>query len=162
RDSKGNLHPSGIGNILLFLAFGSALIALLVWLLPVMTAARQRFMPAVYLHGVVGLIGFVAVPLLLIWVLTYPFVNLIHSVYDHQFGVQCSQKTNTPASCTFSPFSGYIICAIVFNLTFGLLIAGLYFWSTRRDTVVLGGTIGLIYLGLAVTVIHVTDPAQTP
>nr|MBF6590353.1 hypothetical protein [Ktedonobacterales bacterium] len=41
------------GNILLFIALMLALFALQLWLLPVMVANRQQFMPAVYLHGVV-------------------------------------------------------------------------------------------------------------
>ncbi len=159
--SIGNVQ-SPAANILLFIALGSALAAIQVWLLPVMVSRRQHFMPGVYLHGVVGLIGAVAVPLLLIWLLTYPVVNLIHQADTAQFWVQCSQKTEIPGSCTFSPFTGYIICTIVFSLTFGLLVAGLYFWNKRRDMVVLGGTIGLIYVALAVTVVHVNDATQTP
>src|SRR5262249_44706695 len=50
RDKNGTPQPGGIGNVLLFIGLGAALIALLVWLLPVMTASRLRFMPAVYLH----------------------------------------------------------------------------------------------------------------
>jgi hypothetical protein len=123
-------------------------------------ANRQQFMPAVYLHGVVGLIGTVAVPMLILWAIVYPVVNAIHSVDTDQFWVQCSQKTEIPASCTFTQFTGYIICAIVFTNLFALLMAGIYFWSTRRNTVVLGGTIGIIYLGLAVTVLHTQVTAE--
>jgi hypothetical protein len=141
-------------NILLFIALMLALFGLQVWLLPIMVANRQQFMPAVYLHGVVGLIGMVAVPLLILWAIVYPVVNAIHNVDTNQFWVQCSQKSNIPGSCTFTQFTGYIICAIVFTNLFALLIAGIYFWSTRRNTVVLGGTIGMVFLGLAVTVLH--------
>lgn len=155
-------HPAGIGNAILFLAVISAIFALQVWLLPVMVANRQRFMPGVYLHGVVGLLGNVAIPMLVIWAAVFPVVNLIHKVDTEQFWVECAQKTDIPGSCTFSPFTGYIICAIVFSITFGLLIAGLYFWSTRRDTVILGGTIGMIYLAIAASVIHLDVPAQVP
>jgi hypothetical protein len=155
-------HPAGIGNVILFLAVISAIFALQVWLLPVMVANRQRFMPGVYLHGVVGLLGSVAIPMLVIWAAVFPVVNLIHKVDAEQFWVECAQKTNIPGSCTFSPFTGYIICAIVFSMTFGLLIAGLYFWSTRRDTVILGGAIGMLYLALAASVIHLDVPAQVP
>ncbi|MGZ3677148.1 MAG: hypothetical protein ACXWQR_01085 [Ktedonobacterales bacterium] len=158
----GDKHPSAVGNILLFIALISAVFALQVWLLPVMVAHRARFMPAVYLHGVVGLLGFVGIPLLLLFVLAYPAVNLIHSVDSTQFWVECSQKTVIPGSCTFTPFTGYIICAIVFTLPFALLVAGLYFWSTRRDNIVLGGVYAMIYLGLAASVVHVDDPAQLP
>ena len=73
-------HPAGIGNAILFLAVISAIFALQVWLLPVMVANRQRFMPGVYLHGVVGLLGSVAIPMLVIWAAVFPVVNLIHKV----------------------------------------------------------------------------------
>jgi hypothetical protein len=159
--SNSGLH-SPFGNVLLFIALLLALFALELWLLPVMVARRQDFMPAVYMHGVVGLIGTVAVPLLILWAIVYPVVGLIHSVDAQQFWVECSQKTNVPASCSFSPFTGQIICAIVFTNLFALLIAALYFWSTRRNTVVLGATIGIVFVGLAMIIVHTDDPTQLP
>ncbi len=42
------------------------------------------------------------------------------------------------------------------------MIAGIFFWSTRRNTVVLGGTIAMIFLAIAPLVIHLDDPAQIP
>jgi hypothetical protein len=161
--SLGSVQPLGdFGNIALFAALLLAAFALQLWLLPITIAHRQRFMPATYLHGVVGLIGNVAVPLLIIWAITYPVVGLIHGADPTEIWVQCSRKVAIPESCSFTSFTGYIICTIVFSMTFGLMIAGLYFWSTRRDTVVLGGTIGLLFVGLAVTAIHVDDPVQLP
>jgi hypothetical protein len=163
-DVNGHINwvPGPAADILLFIAFSLAVFALLLWLLPVMVGSRQHFMPPVYLHGVVGLLGSVGIPMLIIWAALYPVVNLIHGFDSQQIFVQCSQKTEIPASCTFTPYSGYIICTLVFSVTFGLLFLGLYFWTTRRDTVVMGGTIGLLYLAIAVTIIHVDDPAQTP
>src|SRR5215831_12986 len=61
--SSPEAAPNPFGNILLFIGLGFALLGLFIWLLPVMTANRQQFMPGVYLNGVVGLIGFVAIPL---------------------------------------------------------------------------------------------------
>jgi hypothetical protein len=151
-----------VGNILLYVAMILALLGLVVWLLPIMTRNRQQFMPANYLHGVVGLFGSIGVPLLVIWAAIYPVVYLIHQADPSQFWVQCAQKTEIPASCTFTPFTGYIICAIVFSIPFGLFMVGLYFWSTRRNTIVLGGTYGIVWAGLVVTLIHQDDPKQTP
>jgi hypothetical protein len=74
--------------------------------------------------------------------------------------VQCSQPKRIPASCTFSPFTGYIICAAVFGGVFTLLLVALYFWSTRRNTVVIGGTFALIWLGLAASVVHTATTAD--
>ena len=159
-------NPTGtagvVANIMLFLALCLTLLALTVWLLPVMVRNRQQFMPSSYLHGVVGLAGNVGVPLLVLWAAVYPLVYVIHQADTQQFWVQCAQKTQIPASCTFTPFTGYIICAIVFSIPFGLMIAGIYFWSSRRNMVVLGGTYGIIWAGLAVTLIHQDDPTQTP
>ncbi|HEY7974388.1 MAG TPA: hypothetical protein VID72_03535, partial [Ktedonobacterales bacterium] len=151
-----------VGNILLFIALLLALLALLAWLLPVMAAHRQQFMPGNYLHGVVGLFGSIGIPLLILWAAIYPIVYWVHQVDTQQFFVQCSQKTDIPGSCTFTPFTGYVICAIVFSIPFGLLIAGIYFWSTRRNTVVLGGTYGIVWVGMVATLIHQDDPKQLP
>jgi hypothetical protein len=146
--------PNPFGNVLLFIGLSLALLALLAWLLPVMTLSRQQFMPGVYLSGVVGLIGLVAIPLLLAWFFVYPVVYGIHQVDTNQFWVQCSQAKRIPASCTFSPFTGYIFCAVVFGGAFTLMLVAHYFWSTRRNTVVIGGTFALIWLGLAASVVH--------
>ncbi len=162
QSTLGGFVKGSISNGLLFLALCLALLALLVWLLPVMVNARQEFMPGVYLHGVVGLFGNIGVPLLLIWALVYPVVFAIHNVDSQQIWVQCSEMNNVPNTCTFTPFTGYIICAIVFSIPFGLLSAGLYFWSTRRNMVVLGGTFALVWIGIGATVIHMSDPTQTP
>src|SRR5262249_34891475 len=83
--------PYPFGNILLFIGLSFALLALLVWLLPVMTQNRQQFLPGVYLSGVVGLIGLVAIPMLLAWFFVYPLVYGIHQIDSAQFWVQCSQ-----------------------------------------------------------------------
>lgn len=157
-----NLQGGGVGNVLLFVALAAALFALQVWLLPIMIGHRQQFMPAVYLHGVIGLLGNIGVPLLVIWAAVYPVVYVVRQVDSTQFFVQCSQKDVIPGSCTFTPYTGYIITALVTGLTFQLFALALYFWSTRRNTVVLGATMGLVYLGLAATVIHVDDPKQVP
>jgi hypothetical protein len=148
--------PSMFGNIFLFVGLGAALLGLLIWLLPVMTQNRQQFMPGVYLSGVVGLIGLVAIPLLLAWFFVYPLVYGVHQLDSSQFWVQCSQAKHVPASCTFSPFTGYIICGVVFGGVFTLLLVAHYFWSTRRNTVVIGGTFALVWLGLAASVVHTT------
>ncbi|HEX9115495.1 MAG TPA: hypothetical protein VGA61_05470, partial [Anaerolineae bacterium] len=120
----GNMKAPGthgaIGNVLLFIALSAALVATMVWLLPLMIRTRRQFMPAVYLHGVVGLLGSIGVPLLLLWAAIYPLIYLIHQVDSTQFLVQCSQKDVIPASCTFTPYTGYIIVALVIGLTFQL------------------------------------------
>lgn len=154
--------PYALGNVVLFLALALALFALEVWLLPIMTANRQEFMPAVYLHGVVSLIGNVAAPLLIVWVVASPLVYGIHQLDTAQFWVQCSQKKNIPGSCSFTPFTGYIICAAVFGAVFTALLAAHYFWSTRRNTVIVGGTIALIWLGLAASLLHTHVESELP
>ncbi|HEX8730978.1 MAG TPA: hypothetical protein VF725_02855 [Ktedonobacterales bacterium] len=164
--SPATFDPKGtagvVGNILLFIATLAALLALVAWLLPVMTQHRQQFMPGNYMAGVVGLFGAIGVPLLIVWAAVYPVVYAIHQVDSTQFWVQCSQQTAVPSTCTFTPFTGYLICAIVFSIPFGLFLAGLYFWSTKRNMVVLAGTYGIVWAALAATLIHQDDPMQTP
>jgi hypothetical protein len=154
--------PFAWGNMVLFLALLAALAGLMVWLLPIMTTNRQQFMPAVYFHGVINLIGLVAIPLLIVWAVIYPLIYAIQSVDTDKFWVECSQKNKIPASCSFTPFTGYIICAIVFQALFTMLIVGIYFWSTRRNTVVLGGTVALVWLGLAAMVLHTAFQGDLP
>jgi hypothetical protein len=155
--------PAGVaGNILLFIALGAALFATAAWLLPIMVRNRQQFMPAVYLHGVIGLLGTIGVPLLILWAIIYPLVYGIHQLDSTQFFVECSRKAQIPGSCTFTPYTGYIITALVVGLTFQLFALAIYFWSTRRNTVILGAVFGLAYLGVAGSVIHVSDAAQLP
>lgn len=153
---------AAVSNVLLFIALAAIVVAIEIWLLPVMIRHRQQFMPGVYLHGVVGLIGSVGAPLLALFVVIYPLVYVIHQFDTTQFLVQCSQKTIVPGSCTFTQYTGYIICALVVGLTFQIFALALYFWSTRRNTVLLGGTIGLLYTGTAMLVVHVDDPTQLP
>lgn len=157
-DQKGG----AIGNVLLFIALAAFAVATMMWLLPVMVRHRQQFMPGVYLHGVVGLIGTIGVPLLVLWAAIYPIVYLIRQVDSTQFIVQCSQKNIIPGSCTFTQYTGYIICAIVVGVSFQVFALALYFWSTRRNTVLLGATIGMLYVGLAMLAVHVDTPSQTP
>ncbi|HEX9067380.1 MAG TPA: hypothetical protein VF807_01335, partial [Ktedonobacterales bacterium] len=146
--------PSLLENGVLFVAMCLAVFALLVWLLPVMVKHRQEFMPGVYLHGVVVLISMVALPLLVIWAVAYPIVNWVQTVDTSKFWVVCSKKNALPASCTTTPFTGYLICGLVFGATFTALLVAIYFWSTRRNMIVIGGTISLIWLGLAGSVVH--------
>src|SRR5260370_2974051 len=128
----------------------------------VRVARRQQFMPAVYLHGVVGLLGTVGVPLLIVWAAIYPLMFEIQQVDTTQFLVQCGQKALLPGSCTFTPHSGYVIVALVLGLTFTLFSLALYFWGTRRNTVLLGATIGIIDVGPAGTILHCHHPPQLP
>lgn len=161
-NAAGVEQPRAAGNIMIFLALALGLLALQLWLLPILIANRQQFMPGVYLHGVVGLIGNIAVPFLLIWALLYPVVNAIHNVDTEQFWVQCAQKTVIPGSCTFTPFTGYLIAALAFGAPFTLIAIGYFFWPTRRNSIVLAGTIGLIWLGLAAMLVHIDLPEQVP
>src|SRR5260370_18001482 len=106
----------GAGNVVLFLALAAVLVATAVWLLPVMVARRQQFMPAIYLHGVVGLLGTVGVPLLIVWAVIYPLLFEVQQVDTTQFLGQCGQKALLPGSLTLTPYTRYIIPPLLLRL----------------------------------------------
>jgi hypothetical protein len=161
--ATSNFASNAIENILLCLALFLVLFSLQVWLLPVMTAPinRQKFMPANYLHAAM-LLGNVAVPLLAVFVLLYPFVNLLAtSLPADNWFVQCASKTNIPASCTFSPNVGYVVAAIVSGMLFTFVIAAGYLWNRKPAFVRLGMVYGFAFLSTAVVATHTTNVTET-
>jgi hypothetical protein len=152
-------YASGaVENVILAAALGLVLFALQVWMLQVMTAPgnRQRFMPSMYLHGVM-LLGNVAVPLLGIFVVLYPVVNWMYSThFMGDYWVQCAIKTAIPDSCTFTPDIGYIIAGLVAGMLFTFMIAAGYLWNRKPAFVKLGSTFAFVFAALAVVATHDT------
>jgi hypothetical protein len=151
-------------NIVLALALFLALFALQVWLLPVMTAKgnRQRFMPALYLHSI-QLIASVAVPLLVLFVVTYPLVYWANSVnLNEGYWVSCSLPSQVPSSCSFTSYVGYIVAGLVSGMFFTFLLAAGYLWNRKPVFVRLGAIFAFVFAAIAVVATHTTDPTQTP
>lgn len=153
-----------IENVILVAALGLVLFALQVWLLQVMTAPgnRQRYMPSMYLHGVM-LLGNVAVPLLAIFVVLYPVVNWMYNThFMGDYWVQCAIKVSIPDSCTFTPDIGYIIAGIVSGMLFTFMIAAGYLWNRKPAFVKLGSTFAFVYAAIAVIATHDTSDPNHP
>jgi hypothetical protein len=153
-----------IENVILVLALGLVLFALQVWMLQVMTAPgnRQRYMPSMYLHGVM-LLGNVAVPLLGIFVVLYPVVNWMYNThFMGDYWVQCAIKVSVPDSCTFTPDIGYIIAGIVGGMLFTFLIAAGYLWNRKPAFVKLGSTFAFVFAAIAVVATHDTSDPNHP
>ncbi len=151
-------------NVLLGLALVLVLFALQVWLIPVMTAPgnRQKYMPNMYLHGVM-LLGNVAVPLLVLFVAVYPVVNWAYNIHlSNDYWVQCAVKTSIPDSCTFTPYVGYIVAGVVASMLFSFMIAGGYLWTRKPGFVKLGSTFSFVFMALAVVAVHDTVSSETP
>jgi len=147
-----------VENFFLGLALGLVLFALQLWLLPVMTAPgnRQKYMPNMYLHGVMLLTN-VAAPLLTIFVVVYPLVNLLQSVdLSHGYWVQCAVKTSIPDSCTFTSYMGYIVAAVVSGMLFTFMIAAGYLWKRKPGFVKSGSTFAFVFAALAVVSTHMS------
>ncbi len=151
-----NFGAGVIENLFLGLALGLVLFALQLWLLPIMTAPgnRQKYMPNIYLHGVM-LLGNVAVPLLAIFVAVYPLVNWLQSIdLSHGYWVQCAVKTSIPDSCTFTSYMGYIVAAVVSGMLFTFMIAAGYLWKRKPGFVKSGSTFAFVFAALAVVATH--------
>ncbi len=150
-------------NIILGAALALVLFATQVWLLPVMTEKRnrERFLPSLYLHSVM-LIGNVAAPLLAVFLVLYPVATWMWNVnLGNAYFVQCSSKTQIPASCTFTSYVGYIIAAVVAGMFFTFMLIAGYLWTKKTAFVRLGSLFGYIFAALAVVATHTGNSAST-
>ncbi len=146
-------------NVLLGLALGLMLFALLVWLLPVMTDKQNRakFMPANYLHAAMTL-GNLAVPLLVLFVVWYPLINEILTIAPNNYFVQCSTQ-QIPSSCFFSANMQYVVAAVVSTTFMVFMIAGGYLWNRKPAFTRLGFVYAFVFAALAAVVSHTGDTA---
>ena len=162
--TTGSWGFGAVENVILGVALGLVLFATQLWLLPVMTAPtnRQRFMPANYLHAAM-LLGNVAAPLLVLFVVLYPLVTFLYNLLGKgNYFVQCAVAANIPGSCTFTAYIGYLVAGIVAGMLFTFMLAAGYLWNRKPAFVRLGSVYAFIFASLAVVGTHTTLPAQTP
>jgi hypothetical protein len=151
---------SSVANVWLGAAVFLSFLAVQLWFLPVMLADRRRYMPGLYLISVLGFVA-LGVVCLVAWIAVYPVVYGIHLVDTQDLFVVCAQKTQIPASCTFTPYLGYIIDGVVTGNFFVLGLMAIYFWHSHRQAVILGAAETILATGLAVIVVH-TQAAGLP
>jgi hypothetical protein len=142
-----------IGNIFLGIALLLAFGAVQIWFLPVMIAERRRYMPAAYLIVFFGLLPMFVV-FLVLFLAGYPLVYWIHSWDSTNFLTVCAVKTDVPATCTFTQYSGYILVTLANGAFFTAGLAAIYFWRGKRQAVILSTVVSFLLCAFAAVVIH--------
>jgi hypothetical protein len=145
-----------VGNIFLGIALLLAFGAVQIWFLPVMIAERRRYMPAAYLVVFFGLLPMFVV-FLALFLAAYPLVYWIHSWDSTNFLTVCAVKTDVPATCTYTQYSGYIIATLANGAFFTAGLAAIYFWRSNRQAVILSTVVGFLLCAFAAVVIHSDD-----
>lgn len=142
-----------VGNIVLGAAVLLAFAAIQIWFLPVMIAERRRYMPAAYLIVFFGLLPMFAL-FLVLFLIGYPLVYWIHSWDSTNFLTVCAVKTDVPATCSYTQYSGYILATIVNGQFFTAGLAAIYWWRSNRQGVILGMVISFLLCAFSAVVIH--------
>lgn len=142
-----------VSNVVLGLALLLAFAAVQIWFLPVMIAERRRYMPAAYLIVAFGLLPMFII-FLALFLIGYPLVNWIHSWDTTNFLTVCAVKTDVPATCTYTQYSGYILATIANGQFFAAGLAGIYFWRSNRPAVILTMVVSFLFCAFSAVVIH--------
>lgn len=136
-------------GIALMLAFG----AVQIWFLPVMIAERRRYMPAAYLIVFFGLVPMFVI-FLVLFLIAYPLVYWVHSWDNTNFLTVCAVKTDVPATCTFTQYSGYILATLANGAFFTAGLVAIYWWRKNRPAVILSMVVSFLLCAFAAVVIH--------
>jgi len=152
-----------IYNLILVVAIFCTIGAFALRLHYLMRPTRKNTMNVLYAVGAnlapIGVICIVA------WFVLYPFVGWLHTVPGlGSFFTVCARKSAIPQSCAFSQEGGNLIGSVITTTTFGLLMAAVWAWKTKRNLVVIGGVTAVVLLALATLLTHVeydpSDPYQ--
>ncbi len=150
-----------VGNVMLGIALLLAFAALQIWFLPVMIAERRRYMPAAYLIVAFGLMPMFVI-FLALFLLAYPAVYWIHSWDTTNFLTGCSVKTDIPASCTFTQYTGYIIATIANGQFFVAGLVAIRWWNKNRPAVILSIVVSFLFCAFAAVAVHTDASEQIP
>lgn len=142
-----------VGNIVLGIALLLAFAAVQVWFLPVMIAERRRYMSSAYMIVFFGLVPMFVI-FLVLFAGGYPLVNWVHSWDGTNFLTVCAVKTDVPATCTFTQYSGYILATFVNGAFFTAGLAAIYWWRRNPQKVILSTVVSFLLCGFAAVVIH--------
>lgn len=125
-----------------------------------MRPTRKNTMNGFYAVGVnlapIGVLCLVA------WFVLYPFIGWLHSLPGlGPFFTVCARKSAVPQSCAFSQEGGNLIGSIITTGTFGLLMAAVWAWKTKRNLVVIGSVTIAVLLALTTLLTHIEyDPGD--
>jgi hypothetical protein len=142
-----------VGNVMMGIALMLAFAAVQIWFLPVMIADRRRYMSAAYLIVAFGLAPLFAI-FLVLFLAAYPLVYWVHQWDTTNFWSVCSVKTDVPASCTYTQYSGYIVATVVNGQFFVAGLAAIRWWNKNRPAVILSMVVSFLLCAFAAVVIH--------
>ncbi len=143
---------STVLGLAVFLVLGAFALRLHYLMRPV----RKRTMSILYAVGALGFAQLGAL-MVLFGLLAYPLIDWMHNwtfIGLNSYLTICSNKLAIPASCFFSPQSGYIVDALVTTNFFVLLMAAIWAWRSHRNIVIIGGVVTAAVLALATLLIH--------
>lgn len=139
-------------GLALFLALGAFALRLHYLMRPV----RKRTMAPLYAFGALGLAQIGAICFAL-WLALYPIIYWMHNwsfIGLNNYLIECAKVSSIPQSCFFTQQGGYIIDTLVTGATFTALLAAAYFWSKKRNLVIIGSVAIIAAIGLATLFIH--------
>ncbi|HEX7736969.1 MAG TPA: hypothetical protein VF458_19135 [Ktedonobacteraceae bacterium] len=158
--STGLFWVNTVYNLILVAAIFCTLGAFALRLHYLMRPTRKNTMNVLYAVGVnLAPIGAIC---LAAWFAAYPFVGWLHMLPGlGDFFTVCARKSAIPQSCAFSQEGGNLIGSIITTANFGLLMAAVWAWKTKRNLVVIGSVTIAVVLGLATLLTHIEyDPSD--
>lgn len=159
--STGHFWVNTVYNLILVAAIFCTLGAFALRLHYLMRPVRKNTMSGLYMIGVnlapIGVVCLVA------WFVLYPFVGWLHTLPGlGPFFTVCARKSAIPQSCAFSQEGGDLIGSVITTATFGLLMAAVWAWKTKRNLVVIGSVTTVVLLGLATLLTHIEYDPSVP
>ncbi len=154
-DILGLSHEAALitGNLMMGIALLLAFAAVQIWFLPVMIADRRRYMSAAYLLVAFGLLPLFAI-FLVLFLAAYPLVYWVHQWDITNFWSVCAVKTDVPATCTYTQYTGYIVATVVNGQFFVAGLAAIRWWHKNRPAVILSMVVSFLLCAFAAIVIH--------
>jgi hypothetical protein len=161
--STGLFWVNTIYNLILIVAIFCTVGAFALRLHYLMRPVRKNTMNGLYMIG--ANLAPIGVLCLVAWFVLYPFVGWLHTLPGlGPFFTVCARKSAIPQSCAFSQEGGDLIGSVITTATFGLLMAAVWAWKTKRNLVVIGSVTIVVLLALATLLTHIeydpSDPYQ--
>ena len=156
-----------IVQLVMILLLGSAILlglgAFALRLHYLMRPVRKNTMSALYAVGALGLAQTGAI-FILLWIIIYPLLALIHPLTFIGLGdylTNCSRPADVPASCALTQDGAAIVATIFTSAFFGLMLAAVWAWKTKRNLVVVGSVVTIAVIAVSALLSH-TEMAQLP
>lgn len=159
--TTGLFWVNTIYNLILVVAIFCTMGAFALRLHYLMRPTRKNTMNVLYAVGAnLAPIGVICIAA---WFVLYPFVGWLHTVPGlGPFFTVCARKSAIPQSCAFAQEGGNLIGSVITTATFGLLMAAIWAWKTKRNLVVIGSVTTVVLLALATLLTHIEyDPSDT-